>query len=79
MLSGVLGRKITHRKITGPELVEIWKGNGVPDDVANVLGTLDVAVANGVEEKVANAENRYVGKQRLADWIEQKKAIWNKA
>ncbi|TFK62485.1 NAD(P)-binding protein [Pluteus cervinus] len=79
ILSGALGRKINHRKITGPELAQVWKSYGAPDDLANMLVSLNVAVAEGKEEKVVEAENKYVGKLHLVDWVEQRKYIWNKA
>ena len=74
-----MGRKINHRKITGPELAQVWKSYGAPDDLANMLVSLNVAVAEGKEEKVVEAENKYVGKLHLVDWVEQRKSIWNKA
>ncbi|TFK62486.1 NAD(P)-binding protein [Pluteus cervinus] len=79
IFSGVLGRKITHRRVTVAELSDILKGYGIPNDVANMLATLDGAIAQGAEEKHLSAENKYIGKVHLADWVEQRKALWNKA
>ena len=54
------------------------KGYGIPNDIAAMLAILDGAIAQGAEEKHVGAENKYVGKVHVADWIEQKKAIWSK-
>ncbi|TFK61911.1 NAD(P)-binding protein, partial [Pluteus cervinus] len=41
ILSEALGRKISHRKVTVPEVVGVWKGYGVPEDVAKMLAGMD--------------------------------------
>ncbi|TFK69399.1 NAD(P)-binding protein [Pluteus cervinus] len=79
VFSEVLGRKITHRKVTVAELVEIQKGYGIPNDIANMLANLDGSIAQGSEEKHLGVENKYIGKVHLSDWVEERKALWNKA
>ncbi|TFK61903.1 NAD(P)-binding protein [Pluteus cervinus] len=78
ILSAALGRKISHRKVTVAEATEIRKGYGLPAEIAGFLGHLDDTVAQGNEEKVVEENNKYVGKVRLADWVEENKAAWQK-
>lgn len=40
---------------------------------------MDDYIAGGGEEKIAQAENKRVGKKRYADWFEENKAVWIKA
>ncbi|TFK62484.1 NAD(P)-binding protein [Pluteus cervinus] len=79
IFSSVLGRKITHRRVTVAELSDILKGYGIPNDIADMLAILDGTIAQGAEEKHLSAENKYIGKVHLADWVEQRKTLWNKA
>ena len=79
ILSEALGRKISHRKVTVPEVVGVWKGYGVPEDVAKMLAGMDGMVAQGSLEKVVEIQEQHVSKVHLADWVAQRKAIWAKA
>ncbi|TFK62478.1 NAD(P)-binding protein [Pluteus cervinus] len=78
IFSEALGRKISHRRITVPEAVQVWKGYGVPDDVANMLAGMDALIAQGKEERLVEEKDKYVAKVHLADWVAQRKAVWAK-
>ena len=76
LFTTVLGRQIKHKSISLEELIEIFTKAGLPEPLAKGLATMDVAIANGAEEAVYNADNRIVGKRHLKDFILENKEKW---
>lgn len=79
LLTEVLGRKITHRKLTVPDFEETYVTFGVSREHAKLLASTDGAVAKGFEEslfKNTPAERKYIGKQTLPDYIRNNRDLW---
>jgi festuclavine dehydrogenase len=76
LFTTVLGRQIKHKSISLEELIEVFTKAGLPEALAKGLAQLDVAIANGAEEAVYNADNRIVGKRHLKDFILENKEKW---
>ncbi|KAK0209989.1 hypothetical protein DFS33DRAFT_1289716 [Desarmillaria ectypa] len=66
----VLGRKITHTRITVEELKKRYLAFGIPEDYAAMLSYLDDQNANGIEEKVFMAAKKVTGKRTLKSFVE---------
>ncbi|PBK69560.1 NAD(P)-binding protein [Armillaria solidipes] len=69
----VLGRKISHTRITVEELKKRYLAFGLPEDYAEMLSSLDVLNANGVEEKIFVAAKKVTGKRTLKSFVEANK------
>ncbi|KAK0436739.1 hypothetical protein EV421DRAFT_2086463 [Armillaria borealis] len=69
----VLGRKISHTRITVEELKKRYLAFGLPEDYAEMLSSLDDLNANGVEEKIFVAAKKVTGKRTLKSFVEANK------
>ncbi|PBK84982.1 NAD(P)-binding protein [Armillaria gallica] len=69
----VLGRKITHTRITVEELKQRYISFGLPEDFAGMLSSLDGLNANGGEEEIFNAPKKVTGKRTLRSFVEANK------
>jgi len=78
ILSGVLGRTVTHKHITEEESAKNWANAAAPEHqsspqleaLAKSLHRLDELLASGEEEKLADAHPMaYYGKTRVEDWV----------
>ncbi|KAK0431297.1 hypothetical protein EV421DRAFT_1854495 [Armillaria borealis] len=69
----VLGRKITHTRITIEELKKRYLAFGLPEDYAEMLSSLDDLNAKGVEEKIFVAAKKVTGKRTLKSFVEANK------
>jgi len=78
ILSGVLGRTITHRHVTEEQSAKDWANTSAPENqsspqiegLAKALQRLDELLASGEEEKLADAHPMaYYGKTRVEDWV----------
>ncbi|KAJ7805029.1 hypothetical protein B0H14DRAFT_2745982 [Mycena olivaceomarginata] len=72
LLSDALGRKITHRSISGDEYTKVMVQRGMPEDYAAFMSNVDVRIAGGLEEKAFHRAD-FVGKRRLQDFIAKHK------
>ncbi|KAK0475043.1 hypothetical protein EDD18DRAFT_1313306 [Armillaria luteobubalina] len=72
----VLGRKITHTRITIEQLKKRYIDFGLPEDYADMLSSLDGLNANGVEEKLFAAAKKLTGKRTLKSFVEANKDIF---
>jgi len=78
MLTEVLGRKITHTRLTETEFKQVLIGRGLPDDYAQMMSTLDGLIAQGAEERLfQRADVR--GKRSLRAFFEANKDVWRAA
>ncbi|HWS32496.1 MAG TPA: NAD(P)H-binding protein [Actinoplanes sp.] len=65
-LSIVTGRTIRHRRVSGAELAVLWEKNGVPRPFAELLASLDEAIAAGAEDRVSPVVEELTGRRPLA-------------
>ena len=49
-----MGRTIIHKHLLPEEVVKRYQNQGFPDDYANGLSAMDVAISNGSEDHVTN-------------------------
>ncbi|TFK41647.1 hypothetical protein BDQ12DRAFT_663693 [Crucibulum laeve] len=76
LLSEVLGRKITHKRLTLEEGIQQWMKLGAPREYAIRYTELESAVAREGEDKLFAEEDKIVGKRTLRDYLEENKALW---
>ncbi|KAG7447419.1 NAD(P)-binding protein [Guyanagaster necrorhizus] len=72
----VLGRKITHTRITVEESKKRYLAFGLPEDFAAALASMDGLNAKGVEEKIFVAPKKVTGKRTLRSFVEANKDIF---
>ncbi|KAF8910421.1 hypothetical protein CPB84DRAFT_1812647 [Gymnopilus junonius] len=77
-LSSVIGREITHKKISPAEASAIFISIGIPADYAAGLSAMEGRIANGSEVEYFNAERKIVGKYTLKEYFEANKNLWIK-
>ncbi|KAF4567284.1 hypothetical protein EYR36_010902 [Pleurotus pulmonarius] len=77
LFTDILGRRITHKRLSEAELKADFIAFGLPEPIATALAFLNTVIASGGEEAVTKAENKYVGKRRLRDLIEANKSSWS--
>jgi ergot alkaloid biosynthesis protein len=61
IIGAVLGRPIEHRRVTPAEVARRHIENGVPEMTGQMLGLMDVAIGNGVEDRVTDGVERLSG------------------
>ncbi|KDR71663.1 hypothetical protein GALMADRAFT_254040 [Galerina marginata CBS 339.88] len=77
ILSEVVGRKITHERVTEEQSIAGFIALGIPEDYAKVLSGLLVEVANGFsEEAILTSPKAIIGKVDLRGYFEANKKIW---
>lgn len=74
----MLGRKITHKRLSREEFKRVWLGYGLSEDYAEIMTQADLAIAEGAEEKTFALEEKYVGRRRFREFLETNKGIWKK-
>jgi len=77
LLSEVLGRKITHKRITFDEAVEMWSSFGLPKGYVVELTTMEEQSAlHGTEEAALKEPNVVRGKKSLKEYFVENRARW---
>ena len=78
ILSDVLGRKITHVKISQPELAERMQAQGLPANYANMLSSMDTLISKGSEASLNDTVKRITGTSPMTfrDFAEANKGCW---
>ncbi|KAK2047274.1 family ergot alkaloid biosynthesis protein [Colletotrichum somersetense] len=78
ILSDVLGRKIVHKNLSAPELVERFVSQGMPRDYAEMMAALDTAIKNGSENRTNSVVLALTGKKprKFRDTAEKYKGVW---
>ncbi|KAF9009630.1 hypothetical protein BDQ17DRAFT_1323167 [Cyathus striatus] len=80
LLSKVLGRKISHKRVSLEDLIAFWKQIGLPEDYAAGLAGLEQRISTGVKEEAFNTigdkDIKFVGKGTLAEYFKENKDIW---
>lgn len=78
-LSTVLGKKVTHKKITEEEYTKLAIGFGLPESFAAALANFNHQVSTGLEERIYARKGNVIGKVNLLRFIElNKKALSEK-
>ncbi|KAF9482673.1 NAD(P)-binding protein [Pholiota conissans] len=80
IFTDVLGRKITHKKLTPTEFAQLFTTFGITPVHADLLASMEQAVADGVEEGLFNSspDKKYLGTYKLSDYIRENKELWIK-
>ena len=80
LLSEILGRKITHRRISADEYKETFLEEGLEQEYAVYLVNIELEAARGVEEDVfkVDEDKKFIGKLTLRKYFEFNKDLWVK-
>jgi festuclavine dehydrogenase len=78
-LSEVIGRKITHKKLTLENFQQALQGFGIEEKYAGMVAYIDVQTAAGIQEDITKTPGVFVGKRTLLDYFKANKDIWIKA
>ena len=67
-----------HVKLSEEEAVQRFLKVGMPEHYAKMLSSIEVASANGAEERSNDAVERVTGRppQTFDTWVQQNKAAW---
>ncbi|GLB39183.1 hypothetical protein LshimejAT787_0603450 [Lyophyllum shimeji] len=76
LLTDVLGRKITHERLSADELKAIWTSFGLGEKFALWYINAEDDIARGTEEAFLHGEEKEVGKRHLLDYFREKRDIW---
>ncbi|KAK0447798.1 hypothetical protein EV421DRAFT_1706445 [Armillaria borealis] len=79
ILTGILGRKITHVKLTQPEMAKLFtEATGMPKEYADMLALADVQIAKGVEETLDDTVLRITGRPpiQFSTFAKSVKHVW---
>jgi uncharacterized protein YbjT (DUF2867 family) len=66
IIGAVLGRRIEHRRVTPAEVARRHIENGVPEMTSQMLGLMDVAISNGVEDRVTDGVKQLSGVEPIS-------------
>ena len=77
-LSGCLGKKIVHVKLTEEERVQHFVGNHLPEHFARFLTSLELAATGGSEERMNDCVEQVTGRppQSLDAFAKQHMSVW---
>ncbi|GAB0138828.1 agroclavine dehydrogenase [Epichloe bromicola] len=77
-LSTVLGRTITHVKLTEHELAKRLENGGMPAEDAKMLAGMDTSISDGVEDRLNKVVKHVTGAdpRTFLDFATQQKATW---
>ncbi|KAF7914714.1 uncharacterized protein EAE98_011413 [Botrytis deweyae] len=77
-LSKILGRTITHVKVTGEERIQIYVSMGLPEGLACYLTSLEVMTANGGEVRRNDVVEKIGGHKpkTFDEFAEENKNLW---
>ena len=77
LLSEVLGRKITHRRLSEDESLFIWTSVAkLSIGLAKALIKMEAEIANGAEVAVFENDNKIIGKKHLREFFETNRELW---
>ena len=76
-LSNLLGRKITHLRLSSSEFEDRLMSRGLSKETAQMLAALDATVAQGAEERLNDVVLRVTGSapMRFEDWAKDMKEV----
>ena len=78
LLSKVLGRSITHKRISAEESNASFESLGIESNYASLLTSLALQIASGDEEALFTDKKGIIGEKKLQDYFEANKELWAK-
>nr|AET79194.1 agroclavine dehydrogenase [Claviceps paspali] len=77
-LSKVLGRDITHVRVTEAALAEKRRESGVPADIADMIASMDLIVRSGAEDRMNTAVKDFTGVEprSFAEFASKEREAW---
>ncbi|KIM42273.1 hypothetical protein M413DRAFT_444706 [Hebeloma cylindrosporum] len=80
LLSKILGRTITHKRVSPEESTATFERLGIQPEYAAMLTSVALKAASGEEEAIFtdNKEKAIVGEEKLEDYFEANKDVWAK-
>jgi ergot alkaloid biosynthesis protein len=77
-LSRAAGRTITHRRLSPEALAAWYQTIGRPAPLAQMLGMMDMLIANGAEDRLTEGVQELTGRAptRFADFTRANEAVW---
>ena len=79
LLSKVLGRKITHKRVSPDEYTASFeRAVGLPHDYASMLTSIALQIASGEEEALFTDKKSIIGETTLEEYFEANKELWTK-
>ena len=78
LASAVLGRKITHLKVSRDESAKFWAARGLPDHLAPSFGDMELELADGHDERLFVKPGVWKGKVTVREYFETNKGLWAK-
>ncbi|KAF9009588.1 hypothetical protein BDQ17DRAFT_1072316 [Cyathus striatus] len=80
MLTEVLGRKITHKRVSPTEMRAAYLSVGMPQIFADALTGLEALTSTGLECEVFYKNGgpgyKYIGRHKLKEYFEENKELW---
>jgi len=76
LLSEVLGRKITHKRLAKEDLTKLYMTFGIKEDFATYLADVEEAASRGESEHAFNSDKAILGKEELKDYFIANKQSW---
>ncbi|KIM42280.1 hypothetical protein M413DRAFT_70555 [Hebeloma cylindrosporum] len=80
LLSNILGRTITHKRVSPEESTATFERLGIQHEYAAMLTSVALKAASGEEEAIFTdkKEKAIVGEEKLEDYFEANKEVWAK-
>jgi len=78
LLSKVLGRNITHKRISPEESTAVFESLGIQSDYASLLTSIALQITSGEEEALFTDKKGIIGEKKLQDYFEANKELWAK-
>ena len=78
LASDVLGRKITHLKVSRDESAKFWADRGFPDYLAPGFADMELELAGGHDERLFLKPGVWKGKVTVREYFEMNKGLWAK-
>ncbi|KAF5318457.1 hypothetical protein D9619_010663 [Psilocybe cf. subviscida] len=81
MLTSILGREITHKRLSSEQMTGILASVGLPEDLAAFLVSLEQATADGVDSELFKNDDpkKRIGKHSLLEYLKENRELWVKA
>jgi festuclavine dehydrogenase len=78
LASAVLGRKITHLKVSHDDSAKFWAKRGLPDYLASSFADMELELAGGHDERLFARPGVWKGKVTVREYFETNKELWAK-
>ncbi|KIM42274.1 hypothetical protein M413DRAFT_27068 [Hebeloma cylindrosporum] len=78
LLSKVLGRTITHQRISPEESIASFEELGAEPEYASMLTSFALQIASGAEEAIFRDKKAIIGQVKLEDYFDANKGLWAK-